>query len=153
MTTLFRQLFSRSKCGSGTKIEPIDLSPPPPAAPPASLSAFVRGLIKSMETEPGQWQRYFQSCLLGRCWRHEAHLVKVSEGSYFDPQWRWDEEPGTVEGFETTAAERAAIFAALTKYVIEPERRKSEEGMQWLRDQHQRDLAERRAVFEKLGES
>lgn len=133
----------------GGKIIPDDPLPPPPAPKPVVLSCFVQGVIKSLETEPDQWGQDFYIWYSGVAYAHKTLCVSINVKDFYN--WRKDFLPGSIADYTLTADERAAVLAALTQHVIEPRERGAVERARCQEDKRQRDLAARKAAFEKLG--
>ncbi len=126
-------------------VQPFELpAPPEPPPQPAPLSCFVQGIIRSLETEPDQWERAPYS---RNEYRHKTSHLSI----YHQSDGLFEKEPGELDDFEVTLDERVAIYAALKANVLIPQEREQESYMDQLRAEHVADLAARKAAFEKLG--
>lgn len=124
-------------------VTPLPVPPPaPPVQPP--LSCFVQGIIRSLETEPDQWNRALHD---RNQYQHKTSGLHV----YHQLDTLFEKGPGEVDGFELTLAESAAVYAALKACVIDPAKRERDIRMDKLRAEYAATLTARKAVFEKLG--
>ncbi len=130
-----RQIVTQSDIDARGK-----LAAPQPWPNPPALSCFVQGIIRSLETEPEQWERGFVYDGQVGCWRHKTL------GAAIVAQFMLDEDIpplGGVVDYDLSWKECSAVYRALDKHVIGPSRLNAT-------SQHTRDLATRKAAFEAL---
>lgn len=149
LSRLFADLApSRTMHTPGVLASPVAW-PDPPVAPSIPLSCFAAGIVKSLETEPDQWERDYHAFFGGIAYRHKTLFTLIKAEDFYNYSKTF--VPGAIEDHTLTRAECAAVLAALKTHVIEPAERKAAEGMAIIRAMHQVEFDKSKAAFEKLG--